>query len=217
MAKRGRKSGMTHLPGGKASKRKGAGSRGPRPEPTESIKRRGGRPRKDRGRDPEKEPKPEKYTRTPPPPAMLSKHPYAVACWKQLAPHLHKCGLLTKAEAPVLSRYCVMFALWRDCAEFTMARGTAFPLRAKPTPAVPAKAPDQPGQEEKPGKVVGFRSYPQARFLNTYASQLLALERELGLTPSARARLEVDLPRWDDDAEDPAADDDGDEAYWAAG
>lgn len=169
-------------PSGTAKRRapRGGGTRGPRPTPTAEIERRGGRPR-DKGRA-DREPKPDKYAGTPAAPPHVAAHPYSLHAWDTLAPQLHLSGVLSKADPMTLARYCVLWAVWREASSFVLLHGSAFPLRAR------GLAPD------RPGPLTGFRSYPQARTMMQAAAALLPLERELGLTPAARARLEVDAP-----------------------
>lgn len=167
---------------GAAAKRtpRGRGTRGPAPEPTAMVLRRGGRPR-DRTRV-DREPKPDKYAGAPAAPPDVAAHPYALHAWETLAPQLHLSGVLTKADPLTLARYCCLWAVWREACAFVLEHGAAFPIRAR------GLAPD------RPGPLQGYRSYPQARTMMQAAAALLPLERELGLTPSARARLEVDAP-----------------------
>lgn len=73
-----------------------------------------------------------------------------------------------------LARYCQVWAKYREAEEYIEANGTVIevPVWSK-------------------GEVVGYdvRERPQARQADRWVEQLLRLEREFGLTPSARARL----------------------------
>lgn len=153
------------------------GKRGPKPLPTQLVLRRGGRP----NRPPELEPKP--AAGAPPCPPWVQELAEARELWDELVVVLERCGILTQADGVVMGQLCVTYALWRRAVSFVAKYGMAFPIHG------PKPAPD------RKGPLLGFRSYPQARMVNGYSAQLLVLARELGLTPSARSRLTLDLPK----------------------
>jgi len=75
-----------------------------------------------------------------------------------------------------LARYCSLFVRWKRCAAFIQQYGESYPMK------------------DKLGNVVSFAPHPQVNILNKLSGDLLRLEHEFGLTPSARARIEVDVP-----------------------
>jgi P27 family predicted phage terminase small subunit len=85
-------------------------------------------------------------------------------------------------DAGALARYADLFVSYRRCSEFVAQHGDTYVLRGK-------QGPD--GEEGKP---IGFKTYPQAKRMVALASELLRLERELGLTPAARARFATEAP-----------------------
>ena len=116
---------------------------------------------------PKNEPQPQRGR--PNCPQWLGKE--AKATWKKLAPLLDNMGVLTLIDGNALTRYCVMFAEWRKLWEFIEPRGTIYTLKA---------------QGKLPAAVM---TWPQVRTALALGEQLGKLEREFGLTPSARACL----------------------------
>jgi P27 family predicted phage terminase small subunit len=91
----------------------------------------------------------------------------AKAVWDELAPRLIEAGVLASLDANSLSRYCILWCRWREIED---------DMR-------------QHGQTRAPTEGGAMR--PQVRIADKLCSQLLRLEQELGLTPSARARIHV--------------------------
>lgn len=141
------------------------GRRGPPKTPTSVLALRGSW----RAAKRTQEPKPDRAKPTCP--TWLPAE--AKAKWREIVPQLHAMGVLTKIDRGALARYCQTWALWRTCIDFLNQRGTAHPIK------------------NSRGVVTGVRSYPQLRQANQLAEQLGRLEREFGLTPSARADLAV--------------------------
>jgi P27 family predicted phage terminase small subunit len=81
--------------------------------------------------------------------------------------------LLSITDAEALTRYCAMLARWKACEEFIKKHGDAFPVK------------------NDAGKVTHFRMFPHVQESRLLADQLLRLEMNFGLTPSARARLSL--------------------------
>jgi P27 family predicted phage terminase small subunit len=84
-------------------------------------------------------------------------------------------------DATALGRYCDLLVDYWKAAEFVAKHGAVYVARGKPA------------REGEQGPAVGFRTYPQMAIKITLASELLRLEREFGLTPSARTRVEVQV------------------------
>ncbi len=143
------------------------GRRGPRPTPTEVLRARGSR-RADRN--------PERQEPEPPPgppecPAWLN--PDAKVVWDQMLGLLSEMGVLTKADGNALARYAVMFCQWRQAQEFITKNGPIFPIRSGT------------------GVTKGFGQFPQVSIAARLSAALLKIEAEFGLTPSSRARIDV--------------------------
>lgn len=101
-------------------------------------------------------------------------HPEGRALWERLVPHLAFAGMLRPPDAQPLTRYCDAWARWTEAARFINANGEFFAIK------------------DKAGRVVGFQNFPQTHQYHRYHKMLVQLERELGLTPAARARLAVE-------------------------
>jgi len=97
----------------------------------------------------------------------------AKAAWKHLVPQLDRMGVLTKLDRNALARYCQLWSRWRRAEEFLCDQGDTHLVK------------------DAAGQVKGVRAYPQVRIANQLAEQLLRLEAQFGMTPSARSRIEV--------------------------
>ena len=80
-------------------------------------------------------------------------------------------GLAGAIDGPVLSRYCVMAVQWRQCQADIREYGTS---------------------HEQHGQIVPYPFVGQAQHLHR---DLLAIEKQFGMSPSARASLKIELPR----------------------
>lgn len=97
--------------------------------------------------------------------------PEAKKHWRRLIPLLASMNILKITDAEAIARYCHLWHRWRKAEEFLGANGECYPLR------------------DEAGKVKCLMPYPQVAIANRLASQLLRLEQEFGLTPSARTRI----------------------------
>ena len=95
--------------------------------------------------------------------------------WREVVKHLEGMGLLTKVDGDAITMYAHLFCWLRRCLEFITKHGESYPLYADDAKKV----------------VVGFRLFPQVNLSLKLAIQVARLEAELGLTPSGRARLQV--------------------------
>jgi P27 family predicted phage terminase small subunit len=95
------------------------------------------------------------------------------AAWRQLVPMLEQMGVLTRIDGNALARYCRLWSRWRKAEAFIEQKGDMYPLR-----------------DEK-GGIKCFQQWPQVAIANKLAQQLTRLEQEFGMTPSARARLNL--------------------------
>jgi P27 family predicted phage terminase small subunit len=97
----------------------------------------------------------------------------AKAAWNQLVPMLVGMNVLTRVDANALARYCRLWSRWRKMEAFIEDKGEMYPLR---------------GED---GGVKCFQQWPQVAIAHRLALQLVKLEQEFGLTPSARARIQL--------------------------
>ncbi|QQS08686.1 MAG: phage terminase small subunit P27 family [Phycisphaerales bacterium] len=99
--------------------------------------------------------------------------------WDQVVPKLTRIGLARSVDGEALARYCQMIVLWRDATAFIEKNGRSYPVRA------------DSGNPKKPGKIIRFSAFPEISMVLRLSRDLLAIEREFGLTPSARSRIQV--------------------------
>ena len=104
---------------------------------------------------------------TPPPIDLPAR---ARIVWDRLSPRL---GADNHLGAAQLARYCVLFALWAEAADFVARNGPAYPIRA-------------PGRGGQAGRVLGFREFPQAAQVRDLDAALARAESRLlrSLLPS---------------------------------
>ncbi len=140
------------------------GGKGPPKTPTNILKTRGSWRANTRKAEPT--PAPGRPTR----PAWLKG--VAAKKWAELVPQLDDMGVLTKIDGTALSRYCALWARWRDAEDWI------------------AENSDVVEWVDKQG-VPGARLHPKARVASDLATHLHRLEAQFGLTPSARASLTV--------------------------
>ena len=98
--------------------------------------------------------------------------------WQRVAPKLTALGLLTELDRTALTAFCVAWAHLREAEAAVQRDGLTVP-----------------GYRGAP------RKHPALTVINQATQQLRAWALELGLTPSARSRLDLPPPE-DDDAED---------------
>jgi len=149
------------------------GKRGPITEPTVSKRARGNpgkRPLND------KEPKPKKLQNLKAPNWLCKK---GKKIWKEISGNLRDNGLLTCVDRDGLARYCDLWVQWFEAREVIIKEGFT----------VTAYGEDSSGKKF----VRSVRKRPEAGVYNDIVSQLLRLEREFGLTPSARSSIKVSL------------------------
>jgi len=101
--------------------------------------------------------------------------------WDRVAPELHRLGLLTQLDRVALAAYCQSYAKWKQADEWIKENGTVYPIRG----------PD--------GEVRYLQQVPQVSIANQCLKQIRAFCAEFGLTPAARARMELPNEREEDD------------------
>lgn len=142
------------------------GERGPARTPTRLLDLRGSwraKLRKDEPQPDRSRPQCPRWLRTE-----------AKRAWKRLVPQLEAMGVLARCDRNALARYCQTFAKWRECEEWLMQNGSVFPIK------------------DGSGQPVGLGEFPQVARAMRLGEQLLRLEKQFGLTPSARAGLAID-------------------------
>ena len=90
--------------------------------------------------------------------------------WERLSGQLG--DRLRPTDANVLARYCQLWVRWMECQRIIESEGMIYAIR-------------------KIGLEDTYRARPEVGIADKLAGQLLSLERELGLTPAARARAGV--------------------------
>lgn len=115
----------------------------------------------------------------PPAPRWISK--LAQGQYKFLARELDAAGVLGVVDQIALGRYCEMVCLWRECNADIAKNGQVL--------EVPIM--------DKQGEIVGYNrvANPSVSQLLKYSGELLRLEGNFGLTPSARVGLGVNAPQ----------------------
>lgn len=102
--------------------------------------------------------------------------------WKRVAPELNRIGLLTIVDQTALAGYCQSYARWKKAEEeIKLLKNTIYPLK------------------DERGNIKGFQQYPQYGIVNQCLKQIRAFCSEFGLTPAARAKMELPTERNRDD------------------
>ena len=143
------------------------GERGPRPMPLAELRRRGSKLYNAR-REAEAVQGPEG---APDQPDWLDEEARRV--WETLTPMLESMGVLSRIDGNALARYCRLWSRWRQAEKWIEEKGEMYPIR------------------NEDGSVKCFQQWPQVAIAHKLSEQLNRLEREFGLTPSSRARLQV--------------------------
>jgi P27 family predicted phage terminase small subunit len=100
----------------------------------------------------------------------------ARAVWRHVLPLLEGMGVLTQIDGNALSRYCRLWVRWRKAEAFIDEHGEMYPLK------------------DEAGKLKCVQQWPQVAIAAKLAQQLTRLEQEFGMTPSARARIQLSVP-----------------------
>lgn len=155
------------------------GERGPTKKPT-GLKLLQGIPGGEHKLNPD-EPKPAPAHGAEPP-ASLTEDGREI--WKSEAPKLEKLGLLTEVDLGAFARYCDMQAKWLKAKKFLDEKGFYYPIFWEQSPA-DIKA-------GKPKVLKYLCPFPEVSIYNQLGQQLSRLEKNFGMTPSARASLSVE-------------------------
>lgn len=150
--------------------------KGRKPKPT-PLKKLSGNP----GKRPlnQNEPQPPRAESIKPPHGRLSKH--ARRLWLDLAPALEDIGLLTQADLAALELLVNHYGFAIEAAADLRKRGLVI---------------EEP-QHDREGNVRGYtiKKNPAAQIFRENSVAFRMLATEFGLTPSSRARLEVEPPQ----------------------
>ncbi len=137
---------------------------GPAPKPSE-LKKLHGTYRQDRAPENEATPNLARGDQLKAP-DWLSKR--ATEKWNELALRLHNQGLLTELDLDTFGLYCTAWSNWRDAEETLLAEGSTTEAQS------------------------GYKAVsPHITRSKTHVSELVKLGSLLGLSPSARCRIEV--------------------------
>lgn len=148
------------------------GSRGPSPKPT-ALRVLQGNP----GKVPlnPSEPRPPLVAPNLPAPLWLSEK--AKEVWLALRPDL---PWLTVVDVNTFAAYCSTFARWREAEGFLEEHGLHFEVRAAS------------GTKGKRGPVKFVQQWPQVSIARQALQMLCRLGAELGLSPAARTRIQIE-------------------------
>jgi len=113
------------------------------------------------------------FAKAPPCPKHFDKEQRAV--WRQLTASLKKLGVVRETDTNALERYCVLWVRWRRASVYIEKNGETYVLKDK---------------ENKPRCAM---QWPQVGIINRLSILLLRLEQEFGLTPAARASIDVEV------------------------
>ncbi len=139
------------------------GRRGPRKEPTKLRLLKGNSSRRPVNAN---EPQPPVSPDVPAPFDWLE--PLAKQQWAEVAPELHRLGLLTRVDLTFFAAYCQCFARWRSCEEWLSEHGASVVLR------------------DKSGKVCRIMRAPQALSSREALAAMDKFGGQFGLSPSSR-------------------------------
>ena len=93
--------------------------------------------------------------------------------WKQVLDYLKPMGILGKMDVNALARYATLFVEWIKVLKFVEQHGSTIA-----TKSIHGK--------------IEMKIYPQAKLMTIWSVDLLRMEHEFGMTPSARASFGLD-------------------------
>ena len=151
------------------------GKRGPAPEPS-ILKYLKGNPSK--GTLNGDEPTPELLGASfPPPPTLEGK---AVEVWRDMVIRLSSMRVLTQADVPTLTRYCIEAVLYLACYEKVKIAGEEY-THWEP----------DPNRSDGKLRIKYTQVAPWATQMNRHHAAMLRIEQEFGMTPSSRSQVNV--------------------------
>lgn len=93
--------------------------------------------------------------------------------WKRIAPQLERLGLLTQIDMAALAGYCESWAQYKKAVEFLHKHDDVYPIL------------------DDDGEVKYLQQVPQVSIANNALKNIRAFAAAFGLTPAARAGIEV--------------------------
>lgn len=155
------------------------GRRGPPKKPTE-LKLLQGIPGGEHKLN-KNEPRPEKLGDLTPPELLTEE---GKEIWRSVAEYLHRLNLLTEIDTLSLLVFCDVVEKWRKAKRFLDESGSTYEIFHEQTPEeVAAKVPK---------KLKYCAQYPQVSIYNQLTKDIIRIGNQFGLTPAARASLNLD-------------------------
>lgn len=149
------------------------GKRGPPPEPS-ILKYIRGNPSKETLNT--AEPTPDLVPSNFPAPKALDGP--AVEVWNDTVPKLAKMRVLTEADVPTLTRYCIETALYLVCYEKVKTHGEEY-THLEP----------DPHRTDGRLRIKYTQVTPWATQMHRHHAAMLRIEQEFGMTPSSRSQV----------------------------
>jgi len=143
-----------------------SGKRGLPPTPTAVLAARGSWRAKIRKKEPVAP------SGTPTRPGWVSGEARKV--WPKVVAALRDLGTLARTDGAALGRYCCLLVRWVKANAVLMEQGDVYEMLTK-------------------DRGVVFKARPEVEIVASLSTLLLRLEQEFGLTPSARARLAIEI------------------------
>jgi len=98
----------------------------------------------------------------------------ATEIWQKVTKRLEDTGLISILDEFMLTRYCDLYSQYLKASQFIRKRkALTYPVR------------------DDEGQVIRMKEYPEVKIMSALSKDLLAIEREFGMSPSARSRVEV--------------------------
>lgn len=94
--------------------------------------------------------------------------------WRQLVPELRAMGVATKVDADALAQYCQVWSRWKQAEEFIAKHGPVISIR------------------DDEGNVKYLAQVPQVSIARHLLTIMRNLQREFGMTASARSQIHVE-------------------------
>jgi len=149
------------------------GKRGPAPEPS-ILKYIRGNPSKETLNT--TEPTPELVPSSFPAPKTLEGK--AVEVWNDTVPKLARMRVLTEADVPTLTRYCIEASLYLVCYEKVKSAGEEY-IQWEP----------DPNRTDGKLRITYTQVAPWATQMHRHHAAMLRIEQEFGMTPSSRSQV----------------------------
>lgn len=143
------------------------GRRGPAPKPTALRLVDGNAAHRPL---PANEPVPERGPLVMPPAVAADKG--AAAEWNRIVPMMERCGLVRALDSGMVALWCLTWSQFSAAAAWCTEKGTYYPVK------------------NRHGDVVRVVEWPQTKQFRNLQDILIRLSRELGMSPSARSRVQ---------------------------